>query len=152
MIKLNQVPALDNGEWIWGLRAVAYTLDQKGYTQLATRYLNYFNMLANNALMVFYEGYGFVRTVTLIHDTSAQPTRSNYYQNEPCLQGCYLDDPYEGEMMTVFMDLYGNWTGIEDQKHLLWVVKRPKLQKVTYVVNDPPTNITVQKGFSLFSL
>ena len=112
---------------VWGIRAVAYELSQNGENDLAQQYLDYWNMLADNSMMVFYDGFGRIRSVTLIHNSTAPPTPSNYYQsdNVPCL-GCYLDDPYEGEMMTFFMTLYGNWTGIEHQKENVWQLKRRK--------------------------
>ena len=68
------MPALDNGEWIWGLRAVAHQLTAIGQNDLAKEYLDYFYMLANNVMMVFYGGGGRIRAVTQIKNTKAQPT------------------------------------------------------------------------------
>jgi len=59
---------------------------------------------------------------------------------------CYLDDPYEGEMMTVFMDFYCDWSGREAERQQLWVVKRPMLQVAEYAI-DSTRSITVQKGY-----
>jgi len=147
----NQVPGLDNGEWVWALRAVAHELQMTNEPLLAQKYLDYWNMLADNAMMVFYAGYGRVSAVTLIHNSTAPPTPENYYRNEPCGKGCWLDDPYEGEMMTFFLDLYGNWSGIESQREDLWKLKRPKLQLVEYQLFPPyveeAQNITVQRGW-----
>ena len=141
------MPALDNGEWVWGLRAVIYQLKQmKGYDVLLQRYQNYFDMLAKNVVMIFYDGEGLVRAVTQIRDTQASPVRRNYFQQRPCGRPCYLDDPYEGEMITFFMYLYGDWNGREQGPEKLWVVKRPKLQAVNFQVN-PQQNITVQRGW-----
>jgi hypothetical protein len=39
-----------------------------------------------------------------ILNVSAKPTPSNYQNNVPFY---FLDDPYEGELMAFFMDLFG---------------------------------------------
>jgi len=145
----NQVPGLDNGEMVWGIRAVAYELDLIGQTDLAQRYTDYWNLLVSNAMMVFYAGEGRIRAVTLIHDTSVAPYPGNYYENVPCGRNCYLNDPYEGELMAFFMDLYGDWSGIETQREDLWKFKRLKLKSVNYELNTDKgtTSITVQKGW-----
>jgi hypothetical protein len=40
---------------------------------------NYVDMLAKNALLVFYAGEGRLRTVTVIANMSAPPSPGNYY-------------------------------------------------------------------------
>lgn len=134
---------------VWGIRAVAYELIKNGEMELGQRYLDYWNMLADNSMMIFYDGAGRVRSVTIIVDNKAQPTPDNYYiQCDTCL----LDDPYEGEMMTFFMVLYGDWSGIEHEKPDVWELKRAKLQSVDYQFTMPGSteirNITVQRGMN----
>jgi len=85
--------------------------------------------MANNSLMVFYEGAGMIRSVTEIVDMFAAPTPSNYKSS--CI--CFLDDPYEvsdstdnltifrtdkaiqGELFAFLMDMYGTWSNISDR-------------------------------------
>ena len=57
---------------------------------------------------------------------------------------CYLDDPYEGELLAVFIDLFSEWSRDEDRDQI-WVVKRPLLQSVDY--ETPKGKITVQRGW-----
>lgn len=60
--------------------------------------------------------------------------------------GGYLNDPYEGETLTVLLDLFGSWSS-EAERDQLWVVKRPLLQAVNYTVPGAPGPITVQRGW-----
>eukprot|EP01100_Stratorugosa_tubuloviscum_P003840 TRINITY_DN1933_c0_g1_i1.p1 TRINITY_DN1933_c0_g1~~TRINITY_DN1933_c0_g1_i1.p1 ORF type:complete len:572 (-),score=276.31 TRINITY_DN1933_c0_g1_i1:76-1743(-) len=126
----NQVPSLDNGEWIWGLKAIVIALNSIGYKDLATSYESYFNLLAENALTVFYDGNGNIRAVSQIKDNQAQPTTQNYYTTSPCYDPCYL-----GEMFVFFADLYGNWGSNKDERELLWINKRAKLQSVEFEID-----------------
>lgn len=115
---LNRVPSLDNGEMIWGLVACYQALSED--VALKKMVWEYIGLLAQNALTVFYDGNGRFRTVTLIKNVSDIPSPGNYL----CpVGGCgYLDDPYEGELFTVFAWLLGNWTGQEGRDQV-WVSK-----------------------------
>ena len=62
-----------------------------------------------------------------------------------CHDDCYLDDPYEGELFTVYAYLYANWTGWDDREWL-WLRKRAKLQVATLTVPGY-ANISTQRGF-----
>jgi len=101
-------------------------------------------MLANNAEMVFYDGIGRVRAVASIRNVTSIPSKENYYTPPQCGDPCYLDDPYEGELMIFFMDLLGKWEN-EKERDLMWEFKRGKLQSVTYNSRNGP--ITVQRGW-----
>ncbi len=144
---LSRVPSLDNGQLVWSIVAVIDVLKNAKETTLAARYEKYLQILIDNSLTVFYESEGRIRTVTLINDTKAPCTRSNY-KDSPCFgDPCYLDDPYEGELMAFFMDLYSDWskdyTIAEREK--IWTFKRKKLVSIDYVT--PQGNITVEKGW-----
>src|SRR5690606_16156582 len=56
---------------------------------------------------------------------------------------CYLDDPYEGEMFTVWLYLYCPIS--QEDRNQLWINKRNKLQSVIY--DSPSGPITVQRGW-----
>jgi hypothetical protein len=145
----NSVPALDNGEMIWGLYACKVATqsrsDQRSLS-LAARMSSYLGLLASTARTVFYAGQGHIRAVATIKDPQAAPTDpSNYGMDcNPKISNCWLDDPYEGELFAVFMDLYSQWPNQTDRDSV-WVAKRAKLQSVTYTSGSGP--ITVQRGF-----
>jgi len=111
--------------------------------ELRLKYRKYLDLMANTSLTVFYEGSGNIRTVSLIKNTTAQPHRENYASQIPCGSPCYLDDPYEGETMAFFMDLYGDWKN--GSREDIWIKKRDKLISVNYPT--PLGNITCQKGW-----
>ncbi|EGC39213.1 hypothetical protein DICPUDRAFT_75224 [Dictyostelium purpureum] len=140
-----RVPGLDNGEMIWSLYATFNLLTSESYYQtnypdLGSRYQNYFQLLIDNAMMMFYNtSINYISSVTSIKDIYAQPTPSNY-QND----GGYLDDPYEGETLAVFMDLFCQWEN-EDQREQMWINKRGLLKSIEF--STPKGNITVQKGW-----
>lgn len=137
----HKVPGLDNGEMLWGIFAVQYALSLNySYLELSRRYQNYFNLLTRNVKTVFWDGEGKIRCVTIIKDPYADPTPENYYTEG----SCYLDDPYEGELMDFFMDMYVDWEN-ETEREMIWLRKRSKLQAVDYVT--PRGNITCQRGW-----
>lgn len=147
------VPSLDNGELIWGLVAVTQVLETQGYDSvLAQRYRAQLDKMAKNAAVMFYDGGGKIRGVSKIFNITAEPTAQNYALQTPCSPPCYLDDPYEGELMAFFLELFAdfstlyNSTQIEKEKESIWIYKRAKLQRAEYVT---PTNesITVEKGW-----
>jgi len=137
----SRVPSLDNGEWVWALKAAVEALEQREQPTLAKRYSSYIDMLAKNALLVFYAGEGKLRTVTVIANMSAPPSPGNYY-GPP--QVGYLDDPYEGELFTFFVDLY-SMAHDPAEREKMWVYKRELLQAVKY--HTPSGPITVQRGW-----
>ena len=67
-----------------------------------------------------------------ISDPKAEPERALYANAVP---DYWLDDPYEGEMMAVFMYLFGDWAGsssfvanVTAARDALWTYKRTKLK------------------------
>lgn len=159
----SSVPALDNGEMIWGLFGMQVVLEallelpasqrgvnasvwtDKAVTELRDSVASYLKYVSESAMVVFYAGNGLVRSVTDIYDIYSAPLPSNYWMS--CQVGCYLDDPYEGEMMTVFLYLYSHWNNATE-RNMLWVQKRAMLQSVDFVSPiDDGEVITVQRGF-----
>eukprot|EP01129_Flabellula_baltica_P008794 TRINITY_DN3526_c0_g1_i1.p1 TRINITY_DN3526_c0_g1~~TRINITY_DN3526_c0_g1_i1.p1 ORF type:complete len:477 (+),score=86.60 TRINITY_DN3526_c0_g1_i1:13-1443(+) len=137
----DRVPGLDNGQLAWALEALTFVLDDD--TELYRRYQNYTSLLKKNSVLIFYNGDGYVRAVTKIKDTKAPPSQENY---ENASDGYFLDDPYEGELMVFWMDLYGTWSNPKDREQI-WINKRAKLQNVEYHSKQHGP-ITVQRGFS----
>ncbi|RYY35038.1 hypothetical protein EON62_02815, partial [archaeon] len=135
------VPGLDNGEWFWSMMAAAAALDTVGDAALARRYHAWTDCMIANARTIFYAGEGKVAAVVQIADPSAPVTPGNYNQTG----GGLLDDPYEGETLTVLLDALTPWTNASERE-LLWSVKRPQLRSVNYVLPSGRA-ITVQQGF-----
>jgi hypothetical protein len=48
-------------------------------------------------------------------DVTATPTPNNYFTRG---DNYYLDDPYEGELMVFFMDLFGSWADINEREQV----------------------------------
>jgi hypothetical protein len=145
----DRVPSLDNGELIWSLAAAALILQEAGYAPLAQRYMNQVILMAETAITIFYENEGRIRCVTQILNITAQPTRENYQNwQDPSGETCFLDDPYEGELMAFFMDLFCDWEAnnyTKDEREKIWIYKRRKLQKATYSSKKGP--IDVERGW-----
>lgn len=147
----DSVPALDMSEMIWGLYACEIASWQISSTSarakaVSMRLNKYLALLAKTAPIMFYDGNGNIRGVATIKDVQAPPTNpDNYGMNcDVKVTNCYLDDPYEGEMMAVFMYLYSTNLTDSDRQNI-WINKRPKLKAVTYDSSYGP--ITVQEGF-----
>jgi hypothetical protein len=138
---IGRVPGLDNGEWAWALLAASVALGNAGESVLASRYEAYFSCMARNAKTIFYMGGGNVSSVVNILNMSAPVTPSNYDRNT----GGLLNDPYEGETLTVLLDLYAEWDTPQEREQL-WITKRPLLQSVNYTMQDGEP-LTVQRGW-----
>lgn len=146
----NSVPALDMAEMIWGLYACEIATWQISSTSarakaVSQRFNDYLSLLARTAPIIFFEN-GNIRAVATIKNVQALPTDpDNYGMNcDVKVTNCYLDDPYEGEMMAVFMYLYSSSLSDSDRQNI-WINKRAKLKSVTYQSAMGP--ITVQEGF-----
>ncbi|CAF0823658.1 unnamed protein product [Didymodactylos carnosus] len=143
----DKVPGLDNGQLIWSILSLIISLNNKNYTNLAKRYQDRIDLMINTSIPVFYDGNGGIRCVTKIRnmtDESQQFNKSNYFTDGDC----YLDDPYEGELMAYFMDLYAPWIKYNytiDEREKIWLKKQAKLKRVEYVNENE--NITVQQGY-----
>ena len=137
----NRVPGLDNGQWMWALFLTSYVLKQQGMRILAGRYLKYWQKLARNSVMVFLENSQHkIRVEARVHDPKAFPTPSNYSDN---LAGYYLDDPYEGELLMMFMTLFS--PSLSDlEKQMLW--ENRTMPVATYMTKNNE-GITVEKGY-----
>ncbi len=127
-------------QMIWGLVALSEALHRTRLSpslqQRVDRYLLY---LRSTSLAAFYAGQGKVRDVALVRNASAAPTPDNF-----ATAGGYLDDPYEGELFTQWIYLFGEryWQNRTYDRDMLWIVKRAKLVPVLY-----RGATTVQRGY-----
>lgn len=95
---------------------------------------------------VFYAGSGHICAVTTIKD-QALPV-SGAGQKYQCEGTNYLDDPYEGELFTHFVNLFSSLS--KSDKDKLWKAKRAKLVSVEYSKGGVGP-ITVEQGERPFS-
>lgn len=92
-------------------------------------------------LQIFYAGNGAVCAVTDIKNQSLHV--NDPQQSYACEGAGTLDDPYEGELFTWWLYFFGGIS--QEDKNLLWEVKRPQLVSVEYNMGGVGP-ITVQKG------
>lgn len=152
---MDRVPALDNGQLAWSTYAVVRVLENLGkggdqsIVKLAGRWNKRLQRMRQTAVHLFYDGKGSgqVRAVTKIHNTSRdilEPSNAAKDTEEAYI----LDDPYEGELMVLFMDLLAEWKGYANEgateKTSVWQHKQHKVMAVNYTAKD--SKITVQKG------
>lgn len=151
----SQVPALDNGQLIWSIKILIETLKSKQLFDLADKYQQRIDLMKLTSIPVFYESTtGGIRCVTKIKDmfNVSQITNPDNYKGA---DSCLLDDPYEGELMAFFMDLYSPWTKYNytnEERDRIWLSKRHKLIRDEYNTTVESSNttqkqVTVQRGF-----
>ncbi|KAM0122077.1 hypothetical protein ACP6JC_001109 [Aspergillus fumigatus] len=146
----NRVPGLDNGELLWAVYAFVQALENTGkpsYAELASqwqKWIDYTKTTGAKHLKIFYEGKGQVCAVTTIKNQSLPVDHPD--QGYACEGSGRLNDPYEGELFTFWLQFFG---GLSDEDvEQLWAVKKPMLQSVDYHMGHVGP-ITVQKGTSV---
>lgn len=95
---------------------------------------------------IFYQGSGKLCAVVDIKDQSLPVHHPG--QSYACEGSSYLDDPFEGELFTWWLQFFGGLSDLEIEN--LWTFKRAKLESVDYHMGKYGP-ITVQKG-ELFSV
>ncbi|THC93507.1 hypothetical protein EYZ11_007031 [Aspergillus tanneri] len=123
---VNRAPALDNGELVWAVYAAIQALDNNGtpeYRALARQWQVWMDYVKSTASKVFYARKGQVCAVTTLTNQSWPVDHLD--QKYACESDDRLDDPYEGELFTWWLQLFG--TLREDHKQRLWDAKRAKL-------------------------
>ncbi|KAG2378722.1 hypothetical protein C9374_007870 [Naegleria lovaniensis] len=129
----NRIPSLDNGQMIWALVGLEQVLREKNIgIDLANTIAAKLKKISKTVIPLFYDGNGHVRCVTTIKDIYGNPLNVSNYETEGF---CYLDDPYEGELMDLFMDMMADWKMFgysNNEREKIWIAKRPKLRAVKY--------------------
>ncbi|KAF4975734.1 hypothetical protein FZEAL_7510 [Fusarium zealandicum] len=141
----NRVPGLDNGELLWAVYACIEALQRQSgseYHKIADAWQVWLDYAASTAAQIFYIGQGRVCAVTEIANQTLDITHPK--QSYSCETATYLDDPYEGELLTYFLQFFGRLSSKD--KRTLWEYKRPKLEKTEYSKGGIGP-ITVRKGF-----
>ncbi|EWY82271.1 hypothetical protein FOYG_14381 [Fusarium oxysporum NRRL 32931] len=141
----DRVPGLDNGELIWAVYASIEALQKQSnpkFHKIADGWQAWLNYVASTAPKIFYIGKGKVCAVTAIGDQTLPVNDKK--QSYKCESETYLDDPYEGELLTYFFQFFTDLS-MKD-KQTLWEYKRAKLEKAEYNKGGVGP-ITVRKGF-----
>lgn len=140
----NIVPGLDNGELIWAVYGCIEALEKRPepkYHKLAKSWQKWFDYVSSTASQIFYIGEGRVCAVTEMKNQSLPLTHPD--QTYKCQTATYLDDPYEGELLTYFLQFFSDLS--DEDKEKLWEYKRPKLESDEYNLGGVGP-ITVRKG------
>ncbi|MFA6554347.1 MAG: hypothetical protein WCS89_02450 [Candidatus Paceibacterota bacterium] len=80
--------------------------------------------MRSNAVAMFIEpGTNLIRgVVQVLHPELAPTDAGQNYSNDP-ISAYYSNDPYEGELMALFLDLFGNWP-VPTVREALWQKQR----------------------------
>lgn len=131
-------------ELIWAVYACIEALQKQPnvkFHKIAEGWQKWLEYVASTAPKIFYIGKGKVCAVTAIGDQTLQVNDKK--QSYKCETETYLDDPYEGELLTYFFQFFTNLS--KKDKQALWEYKRPKLEKTMYNKGGVGP-ITVRKG------
>jgi hypothetical protein len=141
----NAVPSLDNGEMIWGIIAAIQALKDAGFTPLSNRYQRYLNLLAETGLKIFLNrATPGIACVSGIPDITAYPYANTYNTST----GCFLDDPYEGELFMFFVELFSDWKHYGGNATIeeIWKQKQKRAKPVQFTT-DTGDKISVEQGY-----
>mmetsp|Transcript_23573 Transcript_23573/g.42586 ORF Transcript_23573/g.42586 Transcript_23573/m.42586 type:complete len:639 (+) Transcript_23573:53-1969(+) len=152
------MPGLDNGQMAWATAALVRVLKQHALadgagdrlSRLAQRWEQRLQRMKASAVNLFYNGLGSgtVRALTWMTNLSVDAALGpeNAYTESPYI----LDDAFEGELMVLFMELFGNWSGYPNEgqaeRDLIWEHKKSRVGRATFRMPDGE-NLTVQRGF-----
>ncbi|KAJ5214340.1 hypothetical protein N7449_001509 [Penicillium cf. viridicatum] len=151
---VNRVPGLDNGELVWAVYGFIQALEntgRKNYQELAQKWQVWMDYTKTTAAksanplsvdQIFYKGSGRVCTVIDIKDQSLPVNHPD--QSYLCETKDLLDDPFEGEIFTFWLQFFGGLSKADKQAP--WEVKKSQLVSVDYEMGEFGP-ITVQKGF-----
>lgn len=138
-------PAKDNcRELIWAVYGAIEALNSRReakFTKIAKDWQTWLDYIASTAVPIFYRGNGKVCSVTAIADQTLPTNHAD--QSYKCETATYLDDPYEGELLSYFLHFFGDLSAAEKKK--IWKFKRAKLESDEYNMGGVGP-ITVRKG------
>ncbi|CAE7211853.1 unnamed protein product [Symbiodinium necroappetens] len=150
------LPGLDNGQLAFGTAAVVHVLERRAkqegassrFAKIARRWNARLERMKASVVNLFYNGAGLVRMVSELDNITVDIAKNaSNAHNE---NGLYLWDAFEGEMIVLFMDIFGNWTKYansgEEDKKLMWKIKAEHVEPVVYKAADN-TKMVLQKGY-----
>eukprot|EP00439_Symbiodinium_sp_Y106_P046281 s310_g5.t3 len=151
------LPGLDNGQLAFGTAAVVHVLEGRAkregassrFAKIASRWNARLERMKASVVNLFYNGAGLVRMVSELDNITVDVAKNaSNAHNE---NGLYLWDAFEGEMIVLFMDIFGNWTKYakngEDDRKLMWKIKAEHVEPVVYKAANTGTKMVLQKGY-----
>eukprot|EP00439_Symbiodinium_sp_Y106_P040706 s363_g5.t1 len=150
------LPGLDNGQLAFGAAAVVHVLERRAkqegtssrFARTARRWNARLERMKESVVNLFYNGAGLVRMVSELDNVTVDIAKNaSNAHNE---NGLFLWDAFEGEMIVLFLDIFGNWTKYpnngEEEKKLMWKIKAEHVEPVVYTAADD-TKMVLQKGY-----
>jgi hypothetical protein len=145
----DRLPALDNGQLAFSIYLVYKALYKAGYNELAVRYQQRFQLMVKYAKTIFYDPQRKVISgVSRFVDNNGAVNSALAPEQLTYVKDSYaLIDPFEGELMTVFMSLFSkDLTDIEVQS--IWANKIINTRQYT---SESQETITVIEGWAFSS-
>ncbi len=143
----NRLPALDNGQFAWALLQAEGIARDAGEPLLADRITRYLSRLKQHARRIFFdESRNRVRGVTRMQNALLSPGDQSY-EIEPDTPDYYLGDGYEGELMELFLTIYGALSG--QQVDALWSAKdtNSAIRRTALAFTNGTDVFTIERGF-----
>jgi len=140
------LPALDNGQLAWAMVAAAHALKVAGQGALAARYDAHINLMTSSAPVLFLNpASGRVwMEVTVTHARAPLSSANRAGKGQ-------LGDPYEGELMLMFLDMFCAWPD-PSRKSKMWEPVKQNQIMVKYDHPGLPNGpISVQRGWRFSS-
>lgn len=126
---------------VYGFIQAAENTGNQAYAKLAQQWQTWMDYTKTTGAHIFYKGNGQVCAVADIANQSLPVFDPN--QSYVCEGSGRLNDPYEGELFTFWLQFFGGLTDADIQA--LWEAKAPQLVSVDYNMGGVGP-ITVQKG------
>jgi hypothetical protein len=156
------LPALDNGQFAWSIIAVLQSLRKMDQTtqvqQLTSICERIMNRLIRSAQIIFVD-HNIIRERTLVLNPKGAVSPENYTTATYIIEEDHrvlekpsiLSDPYEGELMIMFLDLCCDWAKSNNVCDLYWNdQKRYVRDFIAKFPLEQEEKITVERG-SFFS-
>jgi hypothetical protein len=149
-VKKYKMPSLDNGQMAWGMVAIVQALedarnregrDFDDLTNLRDRYQAHVDRMKGSVVTIFQNPKGKVASMARAKKPTAQVNSKDYKQKGS------LQDPFEGELMLMFIDLMTEGDERPTAKQLKKMWKKHNKANIPGTWTSPDGPITVQKGW-----
>lgn len=136
---------MNTRQLVWAVYGFIHALEKSGKKsdrELAQGWQEWLDYTKTTADKIFYDSDGKVCAVTAMKSEQLSPSDPN--QEYKCETETYLNDPYEGELMTYFLQLFSGLS--DDDKQAMWEYKKWQLISDEYEQGGVGP-ITVERGF-----
>lgn len=145
----DRLPALDNGQLAWSFYLVYNALYKAGHNELAVRYEQHFQLMVKYAKTIFYDPQrNVISGISRFEDDNGAGNSTLAPEQLTYVKDSYpLTDPFEGELMTVFMSLFSEDL-TETEVQAIWANKFINTRQYTSASQD---TLTVVEGWAFSS-